>query len=164
MKVYKFRKYEKIFPSLYNNEKKRISRVIPKNSLIEHIGSTAVSGLPGKGIIDIMISCSKNNINKIRDNLEKKGYEKGTSSDKNRVFLKREAKIKGKSRRFHIHITSLHHPIWKNAINFRDYLIKNSELKKRAVINCHNDGEVYKKLKNKFIENHLKKAKEQIKR
>ena len=165
MKVYKFRKYEKGFANLYNNEKKRISKAIFKNSLIEHIGSTAVQELPGKGIIDIMISCPKKNISKIKANLEKKAYKEGTSSDKNRIFLKREAKIKGRMRRFHVHITSLNNPIWNNAISFRDYLIKNpkvsqkyAELKKKAIVNCNNNGEVYRRLKTNFIEQCIKNA------
>jgi GrpB-like predicted nucleotidyltransferase (UPF0157 family) len=165
MKVYRFRKYEKEFPGLYSNEKKRISRIIPKNSLIEHVGSTAVPGLHGKGIIDIMISCPKKSINKVKGNLEKKGYRKGRSSDKDRIFLKRDAKIKGKARRFHMHIVPLNHSIHRNAIGFRNHLIKNpevskeySELKKKAVIKCNNDGEIYRKLKNRFIRNCIKKA------
>jgi len=165
MKVYKFIRYEKIFPRLYNCEKQRIGKVLSKSCLIEHIGSTAVPGLPGKGIIDIMISCPKNNIKKVRDDLKKEGYVEGKSSDKGRIFLKREAKIKGKIRRFHVHIITKNNLIWNNSIRFRNYLIKNSnvskkyaELKKKATISCNNDGKVYRKLKDKFIKTHLKKA------
>ena len=165
MKVYKFRKYEKIFPVLYINEKKRITKAVQKNSLIEHVGSTAVPGLHGKGIIDIMISSPKGSINKIRDNLVKKGYREGKSSDKGRVFLKRDARIKEKSRRFHIHIVPINSKLHSDAILFRNYLIKNpkasreySELKRKAIAKCGDDGEVYKKLKTTFIKNCIKKA------
>lgn len=165
MKVYKFRKYEKIFPILYSNEKKRISKAVHENSLIEHVGSTAVPGLHGKGIIDIMISCPKNSISKIKGNLIKKGYREGKSSDKGRVFLKRDARIKGKARRFHIHIVPLNHKLHSKAICFRNYLIKNpkaseeySELKRKAIMKCGDDGEVYRKLKTKFIKRCIKKA------
>lgn len=165
IKVYKFRRYDSIFPQLYHNERKRIGEIITANVLIEHIGSSAVVNLPGKGIIDIMIACPKKEMKKIQDKLEKKGYEVGSSSDKGRIFLKREAKINGKFRRFHIHITSLHHDLWKKAICFRDYLRKNpviskkyGDLKKKAIIKCNNEGEIYRKLKNKFIEIHTKKA------
>lgn len=165
IKVYKFRRYEDIFPQLYNNERKRIGKVIPRNVLIEHIGSSAVLNLPGKGIIDIMIACPKKDMIKINEKLEKIGYETGISSDKGRIFLKREAKIDGKFRRFHIHITSLNYKLWKNAICFRDYLRENPDvsskygkLKKKAIIKCNDKGEIYKKLKNKFIGFHTKKA------
>lgn len=165
MKVYKFRKYEEVFPRLYNNEKKRLIKVLPKSSLIEHTGSTAVPELHGKGIIDIMISCPKNSMDKVKENLEKKGYCEGNSSDKDRVFLKRDARINGKTRRFHAHIVPLNHRLWKDALNFRDYLIEHpkvskeySELKKKAVIACNNRGEVYRRMKNKFIKRCIKKA------
>lgn len=165
MKIYKFVRYEKIYPVLYKNEKKRIAKVLSKSCLIEHIGSTAVCELPGKGIIDIMISCPKKEIQKIKNKLTKKGYEEKPSSDKGRVFLKKESRIKGKLRRFHVHITSLNHVIWKNAVSFRNYLIKHpkiakqyAQLKKKAVIRCKNDGYVYMKLKTKFIKHHIKRA------
>ena len=106
MKIYKFKKYEKVFPTLYNNETKKIRKIVPKNSLLEHVDSTAVPGLRGKGIIDLMIYSSKNGVNEIKTNLEKMGYEEG-SSDKNRIFLRRDSKINSKNRRFHIHIISI---------------------------------------------------------
>ena len=169
MKVYKFRKYEEVFPLLYNNEKKRIGKIISKSTLIEHIGSTAVSGLPGKGIIDIMISCPKKEMTKVKNKLLKKRYTAGTSSDEDRIFLKREAKIGGKVRRFHIHITPKGHRLWIGAVSFKNYLIKNPKiakqyaiLKKKAINQCKQDGEHYRKLKEKFINYYTRKAKKEI--
>ena len=164
MKIYKFKNYEKIFPSLYNGEVKRIIKVVPTNSPIEHMGSTAVPGLHGKGIIDLIIYSSKDRVNEIKANLEKLGYEEG-SSDKDRIFLRRDSKINGKNRRFHIHII-LKKQIWNDHINFRDYLIANpkisseyAELKKKAVVACDNNGKIYRRLKDKFIKKHTEKAK-----
>lgn len=165
MSIYKFKKYEKIFPVLYDNERKRISKILSKKCLVEHIGSTAVCKLGGKGVIDIMISCPKNEITKVKNKLIDMGYEQKYSSEKNRIFLRRETKIKGKQRRFHAHITPLNHIIWKRAISFKNYLAKHpkiarkyAELKKKAIIKCNNDGKVYIKLKSKFIKHHTKKS------
>ncbi len=152
-----------IFPTLYINEIKKIKKFVPKDSLIEHVGSTAVPGLHGKGIIDLMFYSSKDEVNEIKENLEKLGYEEG-SSDKDRIFLRRDSKINGKNRRFHIHIIS-NKKVWNDHIDFRDYLIKNpkvsseyAELKKKAVIECNNEGKIYRKLKDKFIKKYTGKA------
>ncbi len=164
MNPYEFRKYEEIFPALYKNEERRVKKVIPKNSIIEHIGSTAVPGLPGKGIIDLMVSCPKTGFKKIKKALETLGYEEG-SFDENRLFLRRDARAKGVVRRFHVHVISTDNLLWHDALSFRNYLIKNpsianeyAELKKKAVIDCNNDGKIYRSLKDAFINKHLAKA------
>jgi len=53
---YIFRPYNPIFPELFKNEKERMEKILGDNLQIEHIGSTAVLGLGGKGVIDILIS------------------------------------------------------------------------------------------------------------
>lgn len=163
--VYKFRKYEPIFSRLYLDEERQISRFLHKKALVEHIGSTAVPKLPGKGIIDIIVACPKMEIVKVKNKLFKIGYQLGESSDKARIFLKKEVKIKRKLRRFHVHIVVLNHRLWKQARVFRDYLIKNpaiarqyAKLKRKAIMKCHDDGEIYRKLKSKFINLKIEKA------
>ena len=110
-----------------------------------------------------MIYSSKGNVNEIKENLEKLGYEEG-SSDKDRIFLRRDSKINSKNRRFHIHIISSK-KIWNDHINFRDYLIANpkisseyAELKKKAVVACDNNGKNYRRIKEGFIKKHTEKA------
>lgn len=73
MKKYKFRKYNPDFPKLFNLEKVRLSKILEK-SKIEHIGSSAVKGLGGKGIIDIAIAVSKKSLVKTKHLLQKVGY------------------------------------------------------------------------------------------
>ncbi len=163
MKIYKFRKYDKSFPTLFNHEKKMIENVILKNSQIEHVGSTSVPKMRGKGVIDLIIYSPKNKTIEIKSDLEKLGYEEG-SVDKDRIFLKREYKIKNKTRRFHTHIIS-NKKLWNSAIVFRNFLINNKKvfdryekLKEKAIIACNNDGKIYRKLKNGFIKKQIKIA------
>ena len=48
--------YDEAWPSLYEEERARIERVIgPWVEEIEHVGSTAVPGLAAKPVIDIMV-------------------------------------------------------------------------------------------------------------
>jgi GrpB-like predicted nucleotidyltransferase (UPF0157 family) len=59
MKKYVFKPYSKNFPELFQKEKERIVSNLNLPLVIEHIGSTAVPGLGGKGIIDIGIATDR---------------------------------------------------------------------------------------------------------
>ena len=63
MSKYVFKKYSSIFPDLFNKEKDRIELHLKTDLAIEHIGSTAVCNLGGKGIIDIAIGVNKEDMN-----------------------------------------------------------------------------------------------------
>lgn len=166
MQVYHFRRYEKVFPKLYLLEEKKIRKRLPgMKYLITHIGSSAVPNLAGKGIIDIMISCPKTNLLEIKDIMVKYGYFEGRSNDKERIYLKREEKINGRGRRFHLHLVPFNHLLWKKANAFRDYLICNPKiakeyeiLKKKALNRCENNGDKYMKFKDKFVKKYTGKA------
>lgn len=95
---YKFVKYEKIYPELFRNEKAKLIKVLPKNISIEHVGSTAVPGLGGKGIIDIIIKTPKNKIDQFVKNLKSLGYEYNSEHqrDERRIFLQKKIISQGK--------------------------------------------------------------------
>lgn len=48
---YKFRKYDPKYPLLYKRERMKLRRILGKSPKIEHVGSTAVPGLGGKGLL-----------------------------------------------------------------------------------------------------------------
>lgn len=75
MKKYTFKPYSKIFPELFLKEKRRIASHIKSILAIEHIGSTSVPNLGGKGIIDIAIAVPKHDMDAVREQLQKLGYE-----------------------------------------------------------------------------------------
>lgn len=50
-KKYVFKPYLQCFPTLFNQEKERIVKHLDQDIMIEHVGSTAIPGLGGKGII-----------------------------------------------------------------------------------------------------------------
>ena len=60
-KKYSFNKYLDIYRKLFIKEKYKLVSILP-NAKIEHVGSTSIIGLGGKGIIDIAISVPKNKI------------------------------------------------------------------------------------------------------
>ncbi|MFH1551828.1 MAG: GrpB family protein [bacterium] len=158
IKKYKFRRYDKRFPDIYKREKIKLKKVIP-NAIIEHIGSTAVPGLGGKGIIDILVAVNRKEINKIKNQLERANYvfkESGGESD--RLFFKKNYKYHGKTRIVHLQLTHHDSYIFKRMIKFRDKLIKDKEyakkyegVKKEAVKIARGEGKIYRKHKKKIF-------------
>lgn len=128
---YIFRQYNPLFPKLFEKEAKRLRRFIGNKVLIEHVGSTAVPGLGGKGVIDILISTPKKEWPKISEELTKANYtykKKGAEREKQRLFFMANLPdTELGSRIYHIHLTYTKSPELKRMTAFRDYLIKNAD-------------------------------------
>ena len=163
MDKYKFRKYNSKFKRYFELEKNKIEKSLGKNLKIEHVGSTAVPGLGGKGIIDIAIKTPKNKLNQFMNKLERLGYKPNLEHRGNnkRVFLQKIIRYSGKERRIHIHLT-LNNNFWDSFIVFRDYLRshdkerdKYSRIKKEATI-LGLKGKEYRDYKEKFIKEVLR--------
>ncbi len=156
MKKYVFKPYSAIFPELFNKEKGRIAPQLKKVISIEHVGSTAVPGLGGKGIIDIAISVKKEDMEATSKELQELGYEfRPNFSNSDRyyyiIFLPDPEE---ETRRYHLHLTYPESGEWKDLIQFRDYLRNHpeelqeyAELKRLAALEANNEGERYRKLK-----------------
>lgn len=156
MPKYIFKPYLPVFSKLFVNEKKRIISAIDLSEapIVEHVGSTAVPNLGGKGIIDISINADKKDFDYVARTLRSLGYEyRPDWSTNDRWYFKTELpdEIEG-MRRYHVHLITKDSNEWDNFIKFRDYLRKHpeavkeySELKKNAVEDAHGDGEKYRK-------------------
>jgi GrpB-like predicted nucleotidyltransferase (UPF0157 family) len=171
-KKYHFRKYSKNFPFLFRRERNKIKKSLGKNTKIAHIGSTAIPGLGGKGIIDIAIKTPKNKLNQFWDKLEKLGYEPIQEHQPNnkRIFFQKIIKYNGKERRIHVHLT-LNKSFWYSFILLRDYLRRNKKkceeyekVKKEAVKYSKGVGKKYREYKNKFLEKVIKLALKEFKK
>lgn len=162
---YKFRKYDKGYISLFLREKRKLIKILPKYSKIEHIGSTSVPELGGKGMIDIAVAISKDKIIKYKKILEKAGFVyKPKPKDNQRKYLEKRIVYKNKERRVHLHLTYDRSHIWKEFLIFRDCLRKNKELannyakvKKKALRYCKGNGKKYLLYKQPFIRKIIKK-------
>ncbi len=161
LKKYVFKAYSKIFPDLFNNEKNRISSQINLPVVIEHIGSTAVPGLGGKGIIDIAIATDRQNIESISKQLQALGYEfrPNFSTPHRHYFITFLSDPEEDKRRYHIHLTYAENEEWKNFLGFIDYLISHpeeaqeyAELKRKAVLEADEDGQRYRTIKEPIFE------------
>jgi len=160
MKKYMFRKYKKNYPSLFNKEKEKLEKILPKDARVEHIGSTAVPNLGGKGILDILIGIKKQEINDTKNRLINAGYTlKLSGGEKNRIFFEKDYKKVFGTRRVHLHLTAYNSKVWNQHIKIRNILRGDkkiadeySKMKKEAVKFAEGSGEKYRQYKRKFLE------------
>lgn len=91
---------------------------------IEHVGSTAIPGLAGKGIIDIMIGTKKDKMVDVVKQAEKLGYRYiPEASYQDRLFLHRPyPKDFDKETAYHLHVANIDSNQWRDTIAFRNYL------------------------------------------
>jgi len=156
MKKYVFKPYSHIFPELFDKEKARIAPHLTKALAIEHVGSTAVCNLGGKGIIDIAIAVQKENMEATSKQLQSLGYEfRPTYSTPDRLyFIIYLPDPEEGNRRYHVHVTYPASNDWEGLIGFRDYLRTHPKeaqeyaaMKSQAALEANNEGDQYRKLK-----------------
>lgn len=78
------------FVKKYQTAERKIKRILGNIAPIEHVGSTAVTGLDGKGIIDVLIGLeNEKNIDEVESILIDNGYfgKKGRSKNHGLRFL-----------------------------------------------------------------------------
>lgn len=166
---YIFRLYNKDFPDLFDKEKTRLQAKLGPDIEIEHIGSTAVLGLGGKGVIDILIIAPKGGWPEVSREVAKLGYEykkKDAEREKHKLFFMAHLPDRKMGDRiYHIHLTYPGSPEIINSIGFRDYLRSHphelkiyAELKKKAALEAQKMRskdemrDTYGKIKKDFIE------------
>jgi len=153
---YSYKPYSDIFPSLFHKERKRISSSLKIALAIEHIGSTSIAGLGGKGIIDIAICTLQEQMEGACEILQNLGYEyrPSFSTATRFYFMTYLPDPEEGNRRYHIHLTYPSSKEWKELIAFRDYLRAHPEaveeyaaIKKQAATLANQDGKQYRIIK-----------------
>ena len=158
---YSFKPYSDLLPLLFQKEKERIAAYLQGEISIEHVGSTSIEGLGGKGIIDIAISTSPEKMDVCSEKIVSLGYEfrPSFSTEERRYFIcYLPDPIEGR-RRYHIHLTFSSSAVWKELIGFRDYLRLHKEIaeeyeqiKRDAAKDAEGDGALYRKRKEPFLQ------------
>ncbi|MFH2105215.1 MAG: GrpB family protein [Parcubacteria group bacterium] len=162
---YVFREYSPLYVKYFAQERKLLEDVLGESVNIEHVGSTAVPGLGGKGIVDILIGVFRDDIGITKNKLKKAGYEfRPQASTSERLFFRRDYAVGQQKRRVHLHLVEREGSEWQQFIFFRDYLRENptvaeeyTKIKQEAVKMARGEGEKYRKHKEKFIASLLKK-------
>jgi len=166
MRKYIFRRYNPEYRAFFTAEKKKITKALGSTARIEHVGSTAIPDLGGKGILDIIVGVSKSKFAESKKKLEEAGYEfREKASYPERLFFRIDYPYKNRKRRIHIHLVKFNGQNWKEMISLRNYLLKHPEvveqyvkIKKEGVKKALSDGKKYRKYKKEFVDSILKKA------
>jgi GrpB-like predicted nucleotidyltransferase (UPF0157 family) len=139
---------------------------------VEHIGSSAVPGLGGKRVIDMMVLCEKRLMSEVVRLLESSGYKfipaEGRGTFPERYFISGWFPYKKSKFHVHYHITfsgsSEHH----DKLIFRDYLRRHGdsaeqyyELKSRHCVVDGTDVTVLPFDKEPFVSSVLEKARQE---
>ncbi len=161
MKKYEYKPYNPSSPSLFEREKDRLAQFLTGNYQIEHIGSTAIPDLGGKGIIDIMIAVPKDQMANVSQEVQKRGYIfRSLASTEDRLFLRTEYPEDFTAKAvYHLHITYPDSRDWKETIALRDYLrthpdelAEYAEVKKKAADEANEDMKKYKSIKKPILD------------
>ena len=152
--------YDPKWQTLFLNEKEKLASALGKNIVrVEHMGSTSVSGLPAKPIIDILIEVhSIKDVDLSSSKMEVLEYlVKGENGIPGRRYFQ-----KGGNQRSHqVHVYQKGDANLVRHRAFKEYLKAHAEIanryaivKRAAVHNCNNDIYQYMALKNDFIAEH----------
>lgn len=145
----------------FREEKTKLQGILGGECRIEHCGSTAIPGVLGKGVVDIMIGFdSWADVQKAIPLLQINGYILSYDKErKDRIFLSTAGEKESSFLDVHLHLINKNSAVFKNALLFRDYLKKNkqlrrqyNELKKQIIKTVKGDRRLYTKLKSNFIE------------
>ncbi|MBV7334691.1 GrpB family protein [Chloroflexi bacterium TSY] len=148
---------------LFLQEKNRLMSAIGNDILkIEHVGSTAILGIPAKPIIDIAVAVTNfEEATCCIQPLESIGYHfKGEYGIPRRHFF-----LKGEPTTHHLHMNEITSADWRQMLAFRDYLRNHPHiaqeyvmLKQNLAHRYANDRPAYTSAKSSFITTVLQKA------
>ncbi len=114
--------HQSCWKNWYTDEKAVLEKIIPKAIRINHIGSTAVSSIWAKPIIDILLEVSKEcDLLAVKDLLTKNGYTCMSQSADRISFNKGYTENGFSERVFHLHLRYIGD---NDELYFRDYLIE----------------------------------------
>jgi GrpB-like predicted nucleotidyltransferase (UPF0157 family) len=161
--------HQEIWARLFEEEKERIETAVGPYILdIQHVGSTAIPGIPAKPIIDIGVAVRNFEEAAVCiDPIVQLGYVyRGENGIPRRHYFRRGSSPSPDSAHtHHLHMNEIVGPDWQNQILFRDYLRQHPEtaaeygrLKLNVVQRFATDRDAYLSAKAPFIENVLRLA------
>ena len=156
----------------HNPEARRVAqalvRLIAKRNAelqLEHIGSTAVPGCWGKGIIDLLVAYPAGSLRGTREMLDRLGFQRQGGPEpfpESRPMRVGSFEYFGRSYRIHAHVIESGNPEAVNLLKFRDALRQDTDLRrayeaeKRAILaRGITQGTEYSKAKGDFIQRAL---------
>ena len=161
--------YDPQWPLLFDEEAQRLRAVLDPSLIVglEHFGSTAISGLSAKPIIDILIAvrslaAARVTFVEALRNLDYVYWAENPKKD--RMFFVKGMLPFGSKRSHHVHITEPDGEMWRR-LAFRDYLRDHPEeaetyerLKRRLAAEHQTDREAYTDAKSAYVESVMRRA------
>ncbi|WP_208560809.1 GrpB family protein [Marinilactibacillus kalidii] len=161
--------YDPCWAEVFDQTKKEIVKETNLNQYqIEHIGSTAIKGIPAKPIIDILIGINslRNGSEAVINQLKKADFLKLKVERPDEIVLARFTDDTYEVKTHFIHLVELNAKKWKELIFFRDYLNEHrsdreryAQLKQQILREQTITIESYTDKKIDFIEDILNKQK-----
>ena len=155
--------YDPVWPREYRQEADLIAEAlagVPHS--IEHIGSTAVPGMPAKPVIDLMVGVADyRRFDEIREALQAMGYVWDPAAEKHeparKVFRKGPADPRH-LRSHHLHLTIVGCDYWRRILAFRDQLRRDplaaaeyAAVKAELLRSCGDDSRAYTRGKREVV-------------
>lgn len=151
--------YDPSWPALFSQERERLLSSLPQVLAVEHIGSTAVPGMPAKPTIDILAAVPSMEVaHSLLEPILALGYT--TSREFNATLTDRRwfmRSFNGK-RTHHLHVVVHLGQVWLEWLRFRDLLRLNPslahsylQLKAELAVRFRQDREAYTNAKTEFV-------------
>jgi GrpB-like predicted nucleotidyltransferase (UPF0157 family) len=127
--IVRLEQYDPAWPDLFAAEAERLQKFFAAAGLVvtlEHSGSTAIPGLAAKPILDILGGYAEGTpVAEYIDVLTAAGYiHRGEQGIPGREFFRR-----GNPRSYHLHLTRIDGPFWRDHLTFRNRLRANDALR-----------------------------------
>ncbi len=157
--------YDASWPSRFEQERAILDRTIGSwiVGTIEHVGSTAVPGVPAKPVIDIMVGVES--LEASRDTIPVLAKIEYCYFPYRADLMHWFCKPSPSFRTHHLHLIPFRNRLWIERLAFRDYLrshaevaVEYAELKQRLAEQYRFDREAYTEAKTPFVERIVKLA------
>lgn len=154
---FEYRSYSSGYAKRFEKMKREVLERSSRRLVIEHVGSTAVKGLEGKGIIDISIGIRKwDEAKPILNILRKIGFRHFHDRENHSIFISTKARCEEND--YHVHISRIGTKRYERTLAFRDLLRQNgtiaaeyAAMKKAAFKQSKGKRNAYKKLKHEWF-------------
>lgn len=155
--VFEYKIYSDGYARLFEAMKNKILHLSTSDLKIEHVGSTVVEGLGGKGIIDISIGIKRwKDADEVLAILRKIGFKHFHDIENNNLFVSLRKHCEEGN--YHVHISRIGTKRYRKTLAFRDFLReypreakKYEKIKREIFKQCKEDRQLYKKLKNEYF-------------
>ena len=166
--IIKVSDYDPAWPRMFAEESAKLRAVLGRLVVeIEHIGSTAVPGLPAKPVIDLLVGVSSLEQARARciKPLQALGYDYIPEYEAflpGGLFFRR---MSSAGVGHHLHVMEPANPRWKRLVVFRDHLRAHpraartyGDLKRALAARCRDDIAAYRTAKHDFVEKATEKG------